>query len=194
MSRVIPIMVVLFLASAGCQHLPSLGGVRSGDISEIHMKIQTGHSGASADIAIRRDGSVELSCNFYRSIEEGLKEDSVPVTAIDVCRKRFKSSPDSFAKTKNEYGSDYIRGLSKATATSEQLSDLADLIVRNGYFSMYDRYEIPGLMDAPPTITRVVHSGGEKTVSNQGGKGGPKLDEIQKAIYALISLLDWQKV
>lgn len=190
--RVIPVLAVLFLAVAGCQRLHSLGGVRSGDISEIHMKIQTGLSGASADFVLRRDGSAELTCNFYRSIKEGLKEDSVPVTAIAVCGKRFKSSPDSFAKTKNQFGSDYIRGISRAAATSEQLSDLADLIVRNDYFSMQDTYEIPGLMDAPPTITRVVHSSGEKTVSNQSGKGGPKLDEIQKAVYALLNELDWQ--
>jgi hypothetical protein len=169
MNQGILALLCLLLASAGCPFMSTLGGVRSDDISEIHMKMQTGLAGASADFVLRRDGS-----------------------AIAICCKRFKSSRDSFAKAKNSYGDDYIRSISKSTVSEEQFSRLADLVVRNGYFSMQDSYEVPGLMDAPPTITRVVHSSGEKKISNQAGKGGPKLDEIQKTIYTLLNDLDWQ--
>lgn len=187
------ILASVLIAAAGCQLMSKLGGVRSEDITEIAMKMQTGLAGASADFVVRRDGTAELTCNFYRTGDEDLREDSVPVNAIAICGKRYKSARDSFVKTSNKGSSDFIRGISKATASQEQLSRLADLLVRNGYFSMNDRYEIPGLMDAPPDITRVVYSGGEKTVSNQGGKGGPKLNEIQKAINALLNELEWHR-
>lgn len=187
------ILASLLIVAAGCQLASKLGGVRSDDITEIAMKMQTGLAGASADFVARRDGTAELTCNFYRTGDEDLREDSVPVNAIAICGKRYKSSRESFVKTRNNGGSEYIRGISKATASQEQFSRLADLIVRNGYFSMNDRYEIPGLMDAPPDITRVVYSGGEKTVSNQGDKGGPKLNEIQKAISATLNELDWSQ-
>lgn len=179
----------LIIAISGCQLASKLGGVWSEDISEIGRKLQTGLSGASADLVVRRDGSAELTCNFYGVGEEDLREDSIPVNAIAICGKRFKSARHSFVKTQYKGVSDYIRGISKAAASREQFSRVADLIVRNGYFSMNDRYEIPGLLDAPPDITRVVYSGGEKTVSNQGGRGGPKLNEIEEA---MANELEWR--
>ncbi len=52
---------------------------------------------------------------------------------------------------------------------------------------MQDSYAVPGLMYASPTITRVVHSSGEKMI---GVQAGPKLEEIRKSIYALFRDLD----
>ena len=191
MKQVVLISSCLFAASLGCKLLSEPRGIKPADISEIHTKMQTGLAGVSADFVVRRDGAAELECNFYRTDEEALKQDSMTLNAIVACGNRYKNAPASFKKTKNQFGSDFVRGTSNATASAEQFSRLAELIVRNEYFSMDDRYEVPGLMDAPPDITRVVYKGGEKTVSNQGDKGGPKLAEIEQAVHAVLNELDW---
>lgn len=183
-------LVTAVIFSFGCPFASF--SISPASISQIEMKIQSGLGGASADITLRRNETSEFRCNFYRTDEEDLREDSMQVTIIEPCGKLYKNNRNSFKKNKNQYGDEFIEGVFKTDVSSEQFDKLAKLIVENGYFSMADSYEIPGLMDAPPTITRVVYSGGEKKISNQGGKGSEKLSEIQKAIYNTVSEADWK--
>ena len=55
-----------------------------------------------------------------------------------------------------------------------------------------DRYEEPGLMDAPPMFTWIVYPKGKKQVSDQNNKGGPKLKEIEDAIYKTAEELEFK--
>lgn len=180
----------LFFAAAifliGCQTaLPE-------NISRIEMKLQTGLGGASADIILQRDGTSEFKCNFYNVGKDGLQDDSLQLNSIQQCGKLYKANSSLFKKIEGQSGDIKFEGIFKGKISAEQFEKLSQLIVKNGYFSLNDRYEVPGLMDAPPTITRVSHSGGQKEIINQSNKGGEKLSEIEKAIYNTASEVDWK--
>lgn len=169
----------------GCQ------SIKKEEISRIEMKLQTGLGGASADIVLLRDGISEFRCNFYHVGKDGLQEDSVQLNIIKQCGKLYKADPTKFKKTEDSYEGS-LEGVFNGKLSSEQFEKLSQLIVKNGYFSLSNKYEVPGLMDAPPTITKVFYSNGQKEVSNQQKKGGEKLSEIETAIYTMTSEIDWK--
>lgn len=73
----------------------------------------------------------------------------------------------------------------------EQFDRLARLINANGFFELKDDYG--GVMDAVQTTTGVAYDGGRKEVSNQIGKGGEKLSEIERAIEETADEIEWKK-
>jgi len=160
---------------AGCS-LPIFSNSKS--ITEIGERFHTGLGRSSLEIILRRDGTTEMTCVFY-GLDNGPSADSMQVKSISFCEDMFKMYRSGFVKKDGGDLSQTIKG----RIEPEQFDRLAKLMVDNGYLWLSDRYEEPGLMDSPPTFTWIVYSKGKKQVSDQNNKGGPKLKEIEDAIY-----------
>jgi len=145
---------------------------------EIGESFHTGLGNSSLEVIFRRDGTAELTCTFYQ-LGSGPLADSIQVKSIPLCQDMFKQNPAAFVKKTDGD----LSGTFKGRIEPEQFDRLATLMIDNGYLQFSDRYEEPGLMDAPPMFTWIIYPKGKKQVSDQANRGGPKLKEIEDAIY-----------
>jgi len=150
----------------------------SKSITEIGESFHTGLGRSSLEVILRRDGTAEMTCVFYE-LDDEFSADSMQVKSISFCEDMFKMYRSGFVKKDGGDLSQTVKGRIEL----EQFNALAKLMVDNGFLTMADRYEESGLMDAPPTFTWIVYPKGKKQVSDQADRGGPKLKEIEDAIY-----------
>ncbi|MEP6923896.1 MAG: DUF6438 domain-containing protein [Pyrinomonadaceae bacterium] len=163
---------------AGCSFAPPVE-----DISEVALGAHTGLSGSSFLISFRGDGIARCECAFYL-----LNQDNKPKipNPEPLCAELYRSNSSAFVKTENK-----LEGNFSGVITKEQFDRLAQLINKNGFFSMQDKYIEKGVHDAPPTFTKVVYDGKTKEVSDNLGKGGEKLSEIKRAIKQTAEEIKW---
>ncbi|MEP7076428.1 MAG: hypothetical protein ABI878_11515 [Acidobacteriota bacterium] len=170
-------LVIATVVIGGCG-LPIFQSHADKAITEIGEGFHTGLGRSSLEVILRRDGTAELTCTFYDLGSSPLAE-SMQVRSIPVCQGMFKQNPTAFVKKADGD----LSGTFKGRIDLEQFDRLAKLVIDNGYLGLSDRYEEPGLMDAPPMQTWIVYTMGKKQVSDQADKGGPKLKGIEDAIY-----------
>lgn len=74
-----------------------------------------------------------------------------------------------------------------------EFESVARLLIQKNFFSLKDKYVAHGVADAETITTAVRYSAGLKTVSNYGGGGDDKVEEIQQAILSRAKQINWQK-
>lgn len=85
-----------------------------------------------------------------------------------------------------------LEGKFSGVISKEQIERLAQLVHKNGFFALKDKYIEEGVFDAPPTSTTVKCGGETKSVFDNMSKGGEKLSEIKTAIYETAQETKWQ--
>lgn len=165
------------------------GGVKAESITEISESAHTGLGNSSFEITLRKDGTAEFTCTFY-NVTKDPEPDSMQVRMVEACGTLYKNNRSEFRPegsggySSNSYT---LKGTFKGSIPAEEFNRIAKLVVDNGFFSLDDKYMEPGLMDAPPIHTKVVHASGQKEILNQAGKAGAKLNEIEQAIRTQMS-------
>ena len=157
-------------------------------ISEVVLKENSGLGRTDFTVEFHRDGRAQCRCLFFWLSKE-------PESNLNTfCGRLLSRSRSSFTKTPESFDSSQFRleGIFTGQVSKEQFDQLAKLIVENGYFSMKDEYIDREIMDAPPTMTRVVYPGGAKEIRNQLGKGGKRLSDIEGAISKAAEEIEWK--
>jgi hypothetical protein len=68
---------------------------------------------------------------------------------------------------------------------------LATLLVTAGFFDLADSYRDPQIQDGQWVTTSAVRAGDRKSVLDSNRAGPPALDQIEKAIEAVIDSIVW---
>lgn len=170
---------VIMSAFAGCTFAPPVE-----DISEVGLSAHTGISGSSFSITFRADGTAFCECGF-----DNLREGNKPryENPDSLCGELYRNNSSAFVK--NGYG---LEGKFSGVISKEQFERLTQLVHKNGFFALKDKYIEEGVFDAPPTSTTVKYGEKTKTVSDNMSKGGEKLSEIKAAIYGTATETKWQ--
>lgn len=163
-------LAVMLSAFAGCTSAPPVE-----DISEIALGAHTGLADSSYSVSFRADGTAVCECDFYR-----IKENDKPriENPEPLCGELYRSNSSAFVKNENR-----LEGSFSGVITKEQFDRLTQLVRKNGFFELEEKYIDLGVRDAPPSTTIVIYGGKTKRVSDNMGKGGEKLSEIKQAIY-----------
>ena len=103
--------------------------------------------------------------------------------------KFFSDGSAGYFGGQNSFG---LKGRYQGRIEKSEFAKLADVIVKQGFFSFKDRYE-KAVNDAPTVTTSVVYKGGQKTVANLANSGGENLSTIEKAVQALGAAVKWKK-
>jgi hypothetical protein len=146
----------------------------------IGYTIQTGLGGLSYNVRFLRSGEAKLSCSFY-DLRDGLPR----TNARSVCDKLWDQDRSRFRPEGNSLKADF-----SARFEPTEMAAMEKVLDDNGYYSMNEKYEFDGRLDAPPSYIDVETAGKKRSV--------PSNDAHQEAHTAIIqtlgvaaSTLDW---
>lgn len=174
------VVAVMLSAFAGCSFAPPVE-----DISEISLGAQTGLANSSYSVSFRADGTAVCKCAFY-----DIKENDKPriENPEPLCGELYRRNSSAFVKNENGLERSFSGVIPK-----EQFDQLAQLVRKNGFFQLKEKYiDFSGVRDASLSTTTVIYGGKTKNVSDNMSTGGEKLSEIKQAIYQMGLETNWR--
>ena len=172
-------IAVILSAFVGCTSAPPVE-----DISAIALAGHTGLANSSYSVSFRADGTAGCHCAFYDIRENNKPKMENPEP---LCGGLYRSNSSAFVKKGN-----ILEGSFSGVITKEQFDRLTQLVRKNGFFELGEKYIDLQVHDAPPSTTTVDYGGKTKQVSDNMSKGGEKLSEIKKAIYQTGTETNWR--